>query len=308
MALLFKCDKSNPEIWLAALQKHLPDVPVRIYPDIGPPKDIDYALVYAPPAGMLATLPNLKAIFSLWAGVDHFASDPDLPSLPVVRMVEDSMTASMTAHVVQQVLARHGNAMAYRQQQADRQWRQLETLAPWQRRVGVLGLGELGRDAAQRLVAMRFDVAGWSRSPKEITGVDCFSGDDGLDRFLATTEILVCLLPLTPATTGIINAKLLARLPRGASIINCARGGHVVDDDLLAALDDGQIAEAALDVFHDEPLPANHPYWIHPRVTVTPHIAAISVPDTAIKSVADNIRRMEAGRPPLNVVDFNRGY
>ncbi|MDX1576068.1 MAG: glyoxylate/hydroxypyruvate reductase A [Kiloniellales bacterium] len=308
MTLLFKCDHTDPDLWLTALAEQMPGREVRVFPEVGAREDIHYALVYEPPPGLLASLPNLKAIFSLWAGVDHLASDPELPEVPVIRMVEDSMTASMTAHVVQQVLDLHTHALDYRAQQAARHWEQLEFRAPWERRVGILGLGALGRDAAEKLVALRFDVAGWSRSPKQIDDVACYHGGDGLAEFLGRTEILVCLLPMTEATRGILNRDLFAKLPRGAALVNCARGGHLVDDDLLAALDEGQISSAALDVFNEEPLPPDHPFWSHPRVVVTPHVAAFSVPATAVASVVANIRRMEAGKPPRYVVDFARGY
>ena len=308
MTLLFKCDHTEPGPWLAALAEQMPGREVRVFPEVGASEDIEYALVYEPPPGLLASLPNLKAIFSLWAGVDHLASDPELPPLPVIRMVERSMTATMTAHVTQQVLDLHTHALDYRAQQAARHWEQLELKAPWERRVGILGLGSLGRDAAEKLTALRFDVAGWSRSPKEIAGIACYHGEDGLTDFLARTDILVCLLPMTEATRGILSRSLFDRLPPGAALVNCARGAHLVDDDLLAALADGRISSAALDVFNEEPLPADHPYWGHPRVVVTPHVAAFSVPATAVESVAANIRRMEAGEAPLYVVDFARGY
>lgn len=308
MRLLFKCDHTDPEPWLAALAEQVPECEVRLFPEMGAREDIAYALVYRPPPGLLASLPNLKAIFSLWAGVDHLASDPELPRVPVIRMVERCMTASMTAHVVQQVLDLHTQALDYRAQQAARLWRQRGFKAPWERRVGILGLGTLGGDAAEKLAALRFDVAGWSRSPKEIPGIACYHGEDGLAALLARTDILVCLLPMTGRTRGILDRSLFARLPRGAALVNCARGGHLVDEDLLAALDEGQISSAALDVFKEEPLPPGHPFWGHPRIVVTPHVAAFSVPATAIESVAANIRRMEAGEDPLHVVDFDRGY
>lgn len=308
MTLLFKRDMLDPEPLLAALAKKMPEREVRVFPDVEPRADIDYALVYEPPPGLLASLPNLKAIFSLWAGIDHMASDPELPPVPVIRMVERSMTATMTTHVVQQVLDLHTQAAVYRAQQAERHWEQSKLTAPWDRRVGVLGLGSLGRDAAEKLVELRFDVAGWSRSPKEIEGISCYHGKEGLAEFLARTDILVCLLPLTGATQGILNAEHFARLPRGACIVNCARGGHLVEADLLSVLDTGQLSGAALDVFNEEPLPKDHPFWGHPKIVVTPHIAAFSVPETAVESVVANIDRMEKGEPPLYAVDFDRGY
>ncbi|MCP4330898.1 MAG: glyoxylate/hydroxypyruvate reductase A [Alphaproteobacteria bacterium] len=308
MTLLFKRDMTDPEPWLAALSRQIPECEIRVFPDLEPRGDIEYALVYDPPPGMLASLPNLKAIFSLWAGVDHLAGDSQLPPVPVIRMVELGMTASMTVHVVQQVLNLHTRAIDYRQYQAERRWKMLDPTAPWDRRVGFLGLGTLAQDAAEKLVGLRFDVAGWSRTPKQIEGIQCFHGEDGLAELLARTNILVCLLPLTDETGGILNKQLFAGLPRGATIVNCARGGHAVEADLLDALDSGQLSAAALDVFNEEPLPENHPFWVHPRIIVTPHIAAFSIPETAIESVAQNIARIENGESPLYVVDFDRGY
>ncbi len=308
MTLLFKRDFTDPEPWLAALAKQMPEWEIRVFPEVEPREDIKYALVYEPPSGLLASLPNLKAIFSLWAGIDHLAGDPELPPAPVIRMVERSMTATMTAHVVQQVLNVHTQARAYRTQQTERRWQQLDLTVPWDRRVGILGLGALGRDAAEKLIGLRFDVAGWSRTPKEIEGIHCYHGASGFAEFLARTDILVCLLPLTDATRGILNRELFMQLPRGASIINCARGGHLVEADLLRALDEGRLSGAALDVFGEEPLPEDHPFWTRPDIVVTPHIAAFSVPETAIESVVANIERIEAGKPPLYAVDFNRGY
>ncbi|MCK5362027.1 MAG: glyoxylate/hydroxypyruvate reductase A, partial [Gammaproteobacteria bacterium] len=273
MTLLFKCDHTDPEPWLAALADQMPEREVRVFPELGAREDIEFALVYDPPPGLLASLPKLKAIFSLWAGIDHLASDPELPALPVVRMVERSMTANMTAYVVHQVLAFHIQSLNYRALQAARHWEQLDLVAPWDRRVGFLGLGSLGGDAAEKLVALRFDVAGWSRTPKQVEGIHCFHGSDGLSAFLARTDILICLMPLTEATQGILNRQLFDQLPRGACVINCARGGHLVEADLVAALDDGQLGAAALDVFAEEPARENVLFG-RDDVIATPHLGA----------------------------------
>lgn len=309
MTLLFKSDLDRYDIWLPALEKHLQGREVRLWPEVGDLADIDYALVWQPPQGFLASLPNLKAIFSMGAGVDHIAADPERPKhLPVVRMVEEGLTAGMTEYVVMQVLYHHRNMLAYRRQAEERVWREISAVPAHERRVSILGLGVLGQDAARMLVRFGFDVAGWSRSPKELEGVACYHGREGLEEMLARSDILVCLLPLTPATRGILNADLFARLPRGACLINAGRGGQQVEKDLLAALESGQLAEATLDVFEEEPLPADSPLWTHPQVVMTPHIASMTMPYTAAKSVADNIARMEQGLAPLNVVDFERGY
>ena len=277
MSILFASAHDNARPWLDELRAQMPDRDVRVWPDLPDPAAVEYALVWKPPAGLLATLPNLKVIFSLGAGVDALLRDPSLPGRPLVRMVEPALTEGMTEYVCLHVLRWHRDATTYERQQRERVWRQeaVQMLAR-ERRVGLLGLGALGSDAAAALKALRFDVAGWSRTPKELPGVACFHGEAQLDAFLARTDILVCLLPLTPDTAGILNAGLFARLPRGAVVINAARGQHLVEADLLAALDSGQVSGATLDVFQEEPLPADHPFWTHPRVTVTPHIAAIT--------------------------------
>lgn len=309
MTLLFKSDLGRYDLWVPALKRHLEGREIRLWPDLGEVQDIEYALVWDPPPGLLASLPNLKAIFSVGAGVDHIAADPERPKhLPVIRMVEEGLTAGMTEYVVMQVLYHHRDMLAYRHQAAEKIWREIPAVPAHQRRIGILGLGVLGQDAARMLVRFGFDVAGWSRTPKEIEGVTCFDGPEGLDQMLARTDILVCLLPLTPATRGILNGELFAKLPRGACLINVGRGGHQVERDLLEALDSGQLREATLDVFEEEPLPADSPLWSHPQVIVTPHIASMTMPETAAKAVGENIKRMEAGLPPLNVVDFERGY
>ena len=309
MALLFKSDADRAELWVPAIRARLPEMEVRVWPDLGDPDEIEYTLIWKPPAGMLAGFKNLKAIFSLGAGIDHLASDPKLPpQVPVVRMVERGLTSGMTEYVVMQTLFHHRRMLDYRDQQACETWKILPFVPAWKRRVGIMGLGVLGSDAAEKLATLRLDVAGWSRSPKALDGIDCYHGSEGLEDFLARTEILVCLVPLTDETRGILNADTFAKLPAGACIINAGRGGHLVEEDLLAALESGHIDSASLDVFHDEPLPAGHPFWQHPRVVVTPHVASITVPETAIESLAANVERMEAGLPLENVVDFKRGY
>ena len=312
--LLFKSDLDRADLWTRALQKHQPDLEVAVWPQgaaapDGDPAAIDYALVWKPPVGVLRTLPNLKAIFSLGAGIDHIFRDPELPEgVPVVRLVERGLTAGMTEYVVMQVLYHHRRMLDYRAQQQARVWEELPFVAPWDRRVGILGLGQLGRDAAEKLASLRLDVAGWSRTPKDIPGVASFHGEAGLEAFLARTQILVCLLPLTEETRGLLNAELFARLPQGASVINVGRGDHLVAADLLAALESGQIDSATLDVFPEEPLSVESPLWSHERVIVTPHVASITIPETAAEAIVENIRRIEAGKAPLNAVDRKRGY
>lgn len=314
MALLFKSDLERGDAWTDAFARLAPDMEVRLWPNQGDPADIDYALVWEPPRGEMKTYPNLKIIFSVGAGIDHLASDPELPqNVPLVRMVEPGLTAGMTEYVVMSVLYHHRFMLDYAQQQRDRVWREINQVPPWKRRVGIMGLGVLGSDAAGKLLDFNFDVAGWSRTAKSIPGksnqgVTCFHGADGLTPFLNRSDILVCLLPLTKETEGILNARNLAALPRGAAVISAGRGKHMIEDDLLAALESGQIGGATLDVFRQEPLPRDHPFWTHPRVIVTPHAASMTAPDSACEAVVAAIRRFEAGQPLEHQVDLAQGY
>ncbi len=309
MTLLFLSELDDANWWSTELNKRVPELEVRVYPEMGDPADITYALAWKPKPGLLKTLPNLKAIFSLGAGVDHLFSDPELPrDVPVVRMVDESLTKRMTEFAVWQVLDAHREGARLRRQQREGVWEEVMTPLAERRVVGVMGLGVLGSDAARALAGLGFNVRGWSRSEKAIPGVACFHGAESLERFLSETEILVCLLPLTRHTEGIVNADLLAKLPKGAYVINAGRGPHVVDDDLLAALDSNQLRGATLDVFHTEPLPKSSRFWTHDKVFVTPHIASLTDADSAADALADNIRRADAGQPLPNVVDPASGY
>ncbi len=309
MALLFKPDIDRGDTWQRALLALDPDLELREWPDAGDPAGIEYALVWRPPKGELKSYPNLKVIFSMGAGIDHLASDPELPAgVPVVRMVEPGLTVGMTEFVLMSVLTHHRFMLDYAAQRRNKIWREIVQVPPWDRRIGIMGLGILGGDAAGKLAAMSFDVAGWSRSPKDLPGVTCFHGADGFVPFLERTDILVCLLPLTAETEGILDARVFAALPRGAALISLGRGPQVVEADLLAALESGQIGEATLDVFQHEPLPPDSPFWDHPRVVLTPHVAAMTIAKGACAFVIDNIRRHKAGRPLLHVVDLNKGY
>jgi glyoxylate/hydroxypyruvate reductase A len=309
MALLFRSSVDSEARWKPRLVELMPELEVRLWPEIGDPRAIDYALVWRPEPGLLASLPNLKLILSLGAGVDHILSDPQLPRhVPIVRLVDSYMTEAMSEYVVLQVLRLHRRDLDYRAQQDAQMWRELAQKNAAERSVGILGFGELGQDAGRKLKGLGFDVAFWSRTEKIVDGFAGYAGPAGLSAMLAGTEILVCLLPLTSETEGILNEKNFARLPRGAGVINAARGAHLVEDDLIAALDTGRLSAAVLDVFRDEPLPRDHPFWLHPRIVVTPHVAAMTNPSTAAPIVLDNIRRFEEGRPLLNLVNLERGY
>ncbi|QPC43857.1 glyoxylate/hydroxypyruvate reductase A [Kaustia mangrovi] len=313
MAILYLISGWQTDHWVSAMRELAPERDVRLWPDAGALSEIDYVLAWKPLTGVFKTLPNLKAIFSLGAGVDAIMADPDLPGVPVARIVDPDLTMRMTEYVVLHVLMHHRQQRRYDAVQARREWRPLDQPPANAVRVGIMGLGALGRDAAEKLRDLGFDVAGWSRSPKRVEGVACFAGDDGLKPFLARTDILVCLLPHTPETEGLIDRKLIAGLARdgaieGPALINAARGKLQVEADILAALDDGTLAHATLDVFETEPLPQESPFWTHPRVTLTPHVASDSDPLSLTRNILAQIERFEAGQPLENLVDRNRGY
>jgi len=274
------------------------------------PEDIDYALSFRPPPGLMGALPNLKIMFSLGAGVDAFAADPKLPKhIALVRFVDSQLSTEMAQYVVMHVLLNHRSQREFDSAQSEHRWAQrLLARKTADTRIGILGLGEIGTVAGERLRDLGFPVAGWSRTAKRLPGIESFAGDAGLNPFLARSDYLICLLPLTPETRGILNAKTFAALPKGAYVINVARGKHLIERDLIAALDSGHLSGATLDVFETEPLPKDNLLWSHPKVTVTPHIAAISDPRVAARFVIDGIARAERGERHPNTVDWNRGY
>ncbi len=310
MAILFSSETDDPEPWRTALAAHFEDLDFRVWPDDdGDPADVEFALVWLQKEGALKHYPNLRAIFSLGAGVEHILRDSNLPAgVPIVRLVDIQLTRDMTEYVLAWVLYYHRDHHRYRTQQAARQWRTLPPVVAADRQVGILGLGELGRASASALAGLGFRVRGWSRTAKEIEGVACFDGAGGLGEFLEGVEILICLLPLTPETRGIVDDALLAALPAGACFINAARGGHMVTADLVAALASGHIAGATLDVFEPEPLPAADPLWSHPGVNVTPHVASITYHKTAAAEIVEDIRRIRDGGRARHIVDPAKGY
>ncbi|MBN9444104.1 MAG: glyoxylate/hydroxypyruvate reductase A [Bosea sp.] len=314
MSLLLAMTGWHVEDWRARFQALLPEMPIVV---LGEPFDrraVHYVASWKHPAGSLTGLPNLAAIFSLGAGVDFLFADDKLPEVPIARVVDPDLTTRMSEYVVLHCLMYLRQQHRYMRQQQAKLWED-DRNQPAARsvRVGIMGLGELGLDAAAKLKLIGFDVAGWSRSPKSAEGLQTFSGEDGLKAFLARTDILVSLVPLTPQTRGILNAELFAGLARdgrlgGPFLINPGRGGLQVADDIVAALDAGTLKGATLDVFETEPLPVESPLWSHPGVTITPHNAAMSEPEAIASLVAAQIRRLEAGEPLLHAVDPARGY
>ena len=305
MNILFASTKEQPEFWLPLLQKALPADRFFAWPDTNG-GDIDVALVATHPKGVFSGLARLKLVQSMWMGVENIIGDPELPrGVPVARLIDPGMVAAMGEAVIAHVLDWHRHFWCYRQFQQQKIWQRRRQYLACDRTIGLLGLGELGGSIAAKLRAMNFNVAGWSRRPKQLDGVYCSAN---LDEILSRSDAVVCLLPLTPQTRGILNKEKLQKIKKDGCVINVARGGHVIMTDLLAALGSGQLAHAYLDVFDIEPLPPESPLWSHPGITITPHIAALTEPRTAVGKVAENIERVRRGEAPLNTVDFAAGY
>jgi len=308
MKLLFCSHLDDPNEWIPELKREMPDLEIEVWPKVSDPAAIDAVLVWIPPEQGLAQFPNLKAILSLGAGINQLDLKSLPPGVPLARLVDPGLTDGMRDYCAWAVMRYHRSLDEHEANQVRRKW--VYKMAPPKSSVcvGVLGLGELGATTAQRLAELGFQVRGWARSPKAIEGVSCFAGTAGLRDFAGKVNTLICLLPLTEETRGILARPLFEMLPRGARIINVGRGDHLVEPDLLAALESGQIAAATLDVFSREPLPTDHPFWSHPKITVTPHVATFGSAASAAPNVVENLRRAIAGRPLLNQVDIARGY
>jgi glyoxylate/hydroxypyruvate reductase A len=274
------------------------------------PGEIRYVAGFRPPPGFLKTLPNLKAVFSLGAGVDGFLRDPEFPKhLPLVRFVDPTLMHEMAQFVTMHVLIAHRGQRFFDTMQRQSKWQQRMLTKPSRdTSIGILGLGDIGATIAASLQGFDFKLLGWSRSRKAVPGVKNFAGKEELPQFLAECDYCVCVLPLTDDTRGIMNADFFAKLPKDAFVINVARGGHLIEEDLIAALDSGHLSGAVLDVFQTEPLPADSPIWRHPKITATPHIAGITDPRMALAYVADCVARCESGKPLDNIVDLGKGY
>ena len=302
---------SYPErvaVFRNAFTRHLPDV--RFASDIADvdPAEVRYLMTWTVSEDVLARFPNLEVIFSVGAGVDHLLGMQLPEGVKLVRMIDPGLTSLMRDYVVMSVLALHRRLPAYLDLQRRREWLNLEFAWADQRRVSVLGLGTLGQASLNAVKPFGFQLAGWSRSPKSIPGIQCHHGHDGLQAMLAQTDILICLLPLTSETRHILNADLFAQLPQGASLIQVGRGEHLVQDDLLQALDSGHMEAAIVDVTTPEPLPADHAFWAHPKIILTPHIAAHTRAETAAESTITSLQQLLKGETPLGLVDLAGGY
>jgi len=313
-AFIFVTPTWDSAPWVAAMRKAAPSLDVRVWPDVGDVANIHYCACWLPPANVVKSFPNLKVIFSLGAGVDAILSDPTLPhNLPLVRVNDPDLTNQMSEFVVLHVLMHHRQQLRLNANQRKNLWDDFHQHAARQITVGIMGLGVLGQDAAKKLRVMDFNVSGWSRTAKQIDGVNCYAGATQLDDFLSGTDVLVSLLPATKDTDGIINRTLISTLSRngpfGAPIlINAGRGRQQNEDDILACLDDGTLYGASLDVFRHEPLPAASRLWNHPHALISPHVAAYSDPATICTYIAGQIKLFESGKTLQNQVDIGRGY
>ena len=276
---------------------------------LGNTDDIEIALAWKPKPGLLRTFKNLKMIVSLGMGVDHLLADDQLPeSVPITRIMDEGLIGQMSEYAIFWALWHHRDIEKYAASQRARKWKPEEFVDTLHRPVGIMGLGSIGQDTAVKLAMLGFPTMGWSRTAKTLPGVETFHGRESLPTFLSRCSILVNVLPLTRETRGLLDKTLFAALPKGAFVINMGRGAQVVDDDLLAAIDSGHLAGAALDVFNTEPLPPEHPYWLHPKVHMTPHMAGYTNPRTASPAVIENVKRLRSGQPLINIVDPKSGY
>jgi glyoxylate/hydroxypyruvate reductase len=307
--LLFLSGADRAEAWRAQFAKLAPELNFVQWPDVADPAAIDFALVWKYPPGELKRYPNLKLVSSLGAGIDHIVGDPEFPAnVPFVRLVDTSLTEGMVEYAIYGVLRHHRQMRQYEAYRREGKWKPLPAPDTRACRVGVAGVGEIGGAVARALKALGFAVAGWSRSGGGPDGLEMYAGAEGWTRFLGRSDILICVLPLTQATRGILNKAAFDAMPEGSAVINIARGGHVVSSDLIAALDSGRLGYALLDVTDPEPLPPGHPFWTHPKLEFTPHIASLTNPATAAPQVVENIRAFLAGRPLRNLVDRSHGY
>ncbi|WP_122666846.1 2-hydroxyacid dehydrogenase [Pseudomonas viridiflava] len=308
MALLYKADPARGEQWKALFAEHAPDIEWRAWPDIGDPRDITYLAAWLAPDDLQTLLPNLQVVFALSAGVDQLDLSRLPEALPVVRLLDPGIGRGMCEYACFAVLSLHRDMLRYRQQQLEHHWQAHRLVPANKRRVGVMGLGLQAQQILASLQNFGFELSGWARSEHQIEGVVCHAGTAQLPTFLGQCDILVCVLPLTEQTTGILNRELFEQLPKGAALVNMGRGGHLIEQDLLQALDSGHVSAAVLDVLQQEPADPAHPFWSHPQILLTPHIAAMTQPDSAFPGLLENIRRFERGEPMLGQVDRGQGY
>ena len=309
MSIVLICNNKDPKPWATGLQKAFPDTSIEIYPEVKDPASVHFAVCWKPAPGVLDQFPALKLVQSLGAGVEHILQTHILsPPLRLTRIVDPGLANDMWEFVLAITLDRLKGLRQYLLQQQQQLWQQRTYQTFANTHIGILGLGQIGSLVAQRFAQLGFSVSGWSRSPKNLPGVKTYVGESGFNSCLAESDILINILPLTSSTTGILNSSSLRKLPHEAYLINVGRGAHLVDQDLLDLLDQDHLGGAFLDVFQQEPLPKAHPFWSHPKVSITPHIASLTNVETAMEQIIDNYRRLQSGAPLLHEVKLNKGY
>lgn len=309
MSILIVCPGKDPKNWTSELEKQLPETDIYVYPEDHEKENVEFALVWNHPRALFKNYPNLKVIASMGAGVDHILNDPGLPEqVKITRVIDEELTEDMSDFVLSQVMNKIRNLHFYSRNQQEKKWDRSLYKRPKDTKVGIMGLGVLGDAVAQKLHQNNFKVSAWSRTSKDCENIECYHGKDQLEKFLRNSEILVCLLPLTDDTENILNADLFDMLPEGAYVINVARGQHLVEHDLLEMIDNGHLSGAALDVFREEPLPEEHPFWEHSKINITPHIASVTNPKSVVPQIIDNYKRMKADKDLINQVTLEMGY
>lgn len=307
--VIIRSENTRISAWVDALKENKPDLDVQVYPDDTEREKTEFVLVWNPPLGVFKKYPNLKVIASMGAGINHITKDPELPKNVKITKVNDPLLRKdLAVYVLATALDHLRNFNLFKKQQANRVWNREAYQRPEDTVVGILGLGAIGQEIGQFLVKNGFSVTGWSRSPKNLDGITSFHGPEQKDEFLKTAGILVCMLPLTEETRGILNTDLFEKLPQNAYLINVGRGGHLVEKDLSAALKNEKLSGAALDVFQEEPLPEDHPFWTNEKIQITPHTASVTDPKSVSKTVLKNLQRLKNGEDLEDVIDVSRGY
>lgn len=309
MSILIVSPGKDPEAWVEALENQHPGLNIYVYPEDHDKEDVEFALTWNHPRGIFQNYPNLKVVASMGAGVDHITSDRELPeNIKITKVIDDRLEIDMGTFVLSLILAHQRNLLHYRESQINEKWEPLPYTRNNATTVGILGIGNLGQSVAKRLLKNDFKVIGFSKTKKDLENVQSFAGEDELDDFLEQSEILVNMLPLTKETEKILDKELFEKLPQDAYIINVARGEHLVEQDLLAKVDDGHLSGAALDVFWEEPIRNEHPFWKHPKIRITPHIASVTHPKSVVPQIIENYERMQDDKELMNVVERDKGY
>ncbi|MDT0649855.1 2-hydroxyacid dehydrogenase [Autumnicola edwardsiae] len=310
MSFLIVSPGRDPQPWLEALKNQHPGLNIYVYPEDHDKEEVEFALAWNHPRGLFKNYPNLKVVASMGAGVDHITSDKELPeNIKITRVIDQQLTTDMSDFVLALVMSHLRKLSSYKSQQTEKAWDRHNTYKrPKNTTVGIMGVGVLGTAVGEKLAKNGFNVLGWAKSDKDKKDINTYCGEDGLEEFLPQVEVLVCLLPLTPATENILNRELFEKLPEGAYVINVARGEHLVEQDLLRMIGNGHLSGAALDVFREEPLPEEHPFWTNTQILITPHIASVTKASSVVPQIIENYERLQEEEPLKNVVERDKGY